>query len=227
MKKKLILIMILMIFLSGCTVKYNLKIDEDGKVTEMAAPMQDSEFFEEYENSSVGRVIGFLIEPYKDVLNENNYENKIVALSNYGGADIKKEFSSAEDYAKNTILVSQFSDKLDYSIDGSIITLSTKGRLSDSEQNQDIIPIDSADITITLPFKVIENNADEVVNNKYTWHLKSGEEREIKIKYDKNKIAKDVNFGIIILVIVLIAIVVFIGYYVYNIKSKNEEINKI
>ncbi len=227
MKKKLILIMLMMLFLSGCTVKYNLTIDEKGKVTEKATAMQDSSFFEEYENSSIGRVVGFLIEPYADKLNENNYNTEAIVLTNEGGADISKEYSDVSEYASNTILVSQFADKVNYSLDGSNVTLSVKGKISASEQDQEVIPIDSTDVVIALPFKVSDNNADEVINNKYIWHLKAGEEREIKITYNKDKIAKDINYPVIFLVIGIIIVIVIAGFYVYNIKNKSEEINKI
>lgn len=226
MKKKLILVLLLLL-LSGCTVKYNLSIDEKGIVTEKATAMENSEFFSQYEKSSVGRVVGFLIEPYAETLNSNNYTTESIILTNEGGADISKEYSNAEDYAKNTILTSQFSDKVNYSLNGSDVTLSIKGKLSGSEQDQSVIPIDSADVVISLPFKVSDNNADEVVNNRYIWHLKADEEKEIKITYNKNRIEKKINYPVIILVGVVVVIIVIGGFYVYNIKSKSEEINKI
>lgn len=227
MNKKLVLIIFTLLFLSGCTVKYDLTIDEKGKITEKAVAMEDSEFFEQYDNSSIGRVVGFLIEPHANVLNENSYLTKSIILSKEGGAEVSKEYSNAEDYANNTILVSQFADKVNYSIDGSNVTLSVKGKLSASEQNQEIIPIGNADITISLPFKVEDSNADEVVNNKYIWHLKAEEEKEIKITYNKNKIAKKINYPAIILGVGIIVVIVIGGLYVYNIKNKSEEINKI
>lgn len=227
MKKNLILLFIVFL-LSGCTVDYQLTIDKDGKVSEDARAMEDKEFFKEYSKSSIGRVVGFLIDPYSEELNKNNYNTNTIINSDTGGANLSKQYDSVEDYSKNTKLVGQFSDKVIYKEDGSKVTLSVKGKLSDQEQNQDKFPIDSATIIIELPFEVTENNADKIVGRKYVWNLESGKEKEIKIVYNKNKIAKDNENNIVIYVLIGAVVLIIIGIIaVFNIKSKREEMNKI
>lgn len=227
MKKNLILLFIVFL-LSGCTVDYQLTIDKDGKVSEDTRAMEDKEFFKEYSKSSIGRVVGFLIDPYSEELNKNNYNTNTIINSDTGGANLSKQYDSVEDYSKNTKLVSQFSDKVIYKEDGSKVTLSVKGKLSDQEQNQDKFPIDSATIIIELPFEVTENNADKIVGRKYVWNLESGKEKEIKIVYNKNKIAKDNENNIVIYVLIGAVVLIIIGIIaVFNIKSKREEMNKI
>ena len=227
MKKNLILLFIVFL-LSGCTVDYQLTIDKDGKVSEDTRAMEDKEFFKEYSKSSIGRVVGFLIDPYSEELNKNNYNTNTIINSDTGGANLSKQYDSVEDYSKNTKLVGQFSDKVIYKEDGSKVTLSVKGKLSDQEQNQDKFPIDSATIIIELPFEVTENNADKIVGRKYVWNLESGKEKEIKIVYNKNKIAKDNENNIVIYVLIGAVVLIIIGIIaVFNIKSKREEMNKI
>ena len=80
MKKNLILLFIVFL-LSGCTVDYQLTIDKDGKVSEDTRAMEDKEFFKEYSKSSIGRVVGFLIDPYSEELNKNNYNTCLLYTS--------------------------------------------------------------------------------------------------------------------------------------------------
>lgn len=227
MKKNLILLFIVFL-LSGCTVDYQLTIDKNGKVSEDARAMEDQEFFKEYNKSSIGRVVGFLIEPYSEELNKNNYTTNTIINKSTGGANLSKEYSSVEEYSKNTKLVGQFSDNVIYKEDGSKVTLSVKGKLSDQEQNQDKFPIDSATIIIELPFEVTDNNADKIVGRKYIWNLESGKEKEIKLVYNKNKIAKDNGDNIVIFVVIGAIVLIVIGVVaVFNFKAKREEMNKI
>ena len=140
-----------------------------------------------------------------------------------------KHFDSVEDYANNTIFASQYSDKVNYSKDGNQITLSIKGQFSKAEQDQTRFPIDEAAISIKLPFKVIENNADKVNGDVYTWLFDENDtkEREIKIIFDKSKIKKDINYwyvGIVIGIIILLIVL----FMVYNkVRSKRDNVNKI
>ncbi len=229
MKRKFLFIIFIIILCSGCRAEYNLTINDDLSVEENVLATEDEEFFEEYEKSSMGRVVGFILEPYLDTLNENGYVTNSHITSARSGATISKHFDSVEDYANNTIFASQYSDKVNYSKDGNQITLSIKGQFSKAEQDQTRFPIDEAAISIKLPFKVIENNADKVNGDVYTWLFDENDtkEREIKIIFDKSKIKKDINYwyvGIVIGIIILLIVL----FMVYNkVRSKRDNVNKI
>lgn len=228
--KKFILILLMIGLCCGCQVKYQVNINEDLTVEERVRATRSAEFFEGYENSSVGRVVGIILRPYLDTLNENEYVVNNYITETNSGVTINKKYSSLDEYAKNTIFISQFGDKINVTKDGSKITISTKGQFSYSEQDQSRIPVNSASISIKIPFKVIENNADSVNGDVYTWNFKSTEskERKIELVFDKDKIASDSNgLGVIIGVVILV-IILIVGLIAFkNFKEKKESVNKI
>lgn len=226
MSKKIIFIIFVIVMCTGCNVKYTITINKDNSIEENIYASEDYSFFENYPNSSVGRVLGFLIEPYLDKLNSNGYnvENKVRAKS--GGVNITKNFDSIEDYSNKTLFYNQYTDKINCDVDGNIVTLTVKGKFVGDTQDQTKFPVSNATITINIPFKVLENNADYVDGNEYTWNADKSE-KEIKIVYDKSKENKknDYTSLIIVGVIILVAVISLIVFM--KINSKKESVNKV
>lgn len=229
MRRKFVFIFLIIILCSGCRAEYNLTINDDLSVEENVLATEDSAFFEEYEKSSIGRVVGFILEPYLNTLNENKYTTNSYITSGRSGVTISKRFNSIEEYANSTIFASQYTDKVNYNKDGNNITLSVKGRFSKADQDQTRFPIEEAAISIRLPFKVIDHNADKVDDDVYTWLFDKNdtEERDIKITFDGSKVHKPFNYwyiGIVIGIIILLIIL----FMVYNkIKIKRTNVNEI
>ena len=230
MRKKFLLLIFAIFLCVGCKAKYTLEIDKDGKVKESASLTESAEFFERYTNSSTGRVISFILEPYMDILNENNYNvNNNIGTEN-SGVKITKEYNSIDDYVKDNIFYTQFTDKINLSKDGKKVSINFKGSFSASGQDQSRIPVNDADITIKLPFKVLEHNADSVDGQYYTWKFKNNneEEREIKIVYDSSKIAKETDTKLVFIFLGIIIGLLVIGFLVYNnMSAKKNSVNKI
>ena len=218
MKKRFLFILFLsLMFCAGCSANYTITIDEDGKVEERLSAREEEEFFENYPHSSKGLVISYMLDPYIDELNNNNYtvDNSITKTS--GGVVITKKYDSIEEYIENSIIYKQFADEIKYSKDGDKVTLSVNGKFSHSEQNQELIPVDNASIKIELPFKVYENNADNDDETSYVWNFSKTDEelREIKIVYNVKKLNKKTDFTILIILGVL-GVVMIIGFLVYS-----------
>ena len=112
--KKIILILLMIGLCCGCQVNYQLEINKDLSVQENLKATKDSSFFEEYENSSMGRVVSLIIRPYLDTLNDNKYNVNNLITDSYGGVTINKKYKSLNEYSKNTILSSQFTDNIEY-----------------------------------------------------------------------------------------------------------------
>lgn len=229
MKKKLILIVFMLMLCCGCQANYKLTINEDLSVEEELMATKDASFFAEYKNSSMGRVVSSILSPHLDTLNDNNYVVNNYITSSRGGVIINKTYENLDSYSNDTIYISQFTDKISYNKNGNKITLSAKGNFSHAEQDQERIPVDRASITINVPFNVIENNADKVEGNNYTWIFTEDDnkEREIKLVFDKSKMSGDSSISIVILVIGLVILLV-VGFILYNsIRKKREMVNKV
>ena len=226
MNKKILFIVFLIFICTGCNVKYNLTINKDNTVEEKMYASEDYNFFENYPNSSVGRVLSFLIEPYLDKLNSNGYnvENKVKKKS--GGVSISKTFDDVNKFSTDSLFYSQYADKINCDIDGDIVTLSIKGKFVGETQNQTKFPVSEAVVTIHIPFKVLENNADVVDGNEYIWNLDMNE-KEIRIVYDKSKDSKKSDYSTIIIVGAILLITVIALIIFMNINSKKEFVNKV
>lgn len=229
MKKKIIIFLLLMIVSTGCKVKYNITINEEGTVNETVLATRSADFFAEYKNSSVGRVVSLMLKPHLDTLNEKKYVVDNYITSSDSGVIVKKDYSNLKDYSNNTIFLSQYSDKINYSEDGDKVTISTTGVFSHSDQDQTKFPVSDAAISIKVPFKVTNHNADSVVDDTYTWIFdeKDNEERTITLTYDKSKVVGKNNFWPIVAIAILI-IVAIVGFVVVNnIRKNRESVNEI
>lgn len=230
MKKYLLLIIMMLFICTGCGVTYTVEINDDMSAKEQLMALENNEFFSQYEHSSKGRVIGFLLEPYLEQLNNNNYvANAYIPPTNSGGgALVDKKYKTVEDLFKNTILTSVYTDKVEYEEKGNKVTIKAKGNFSHSTQDQSRIPVDTAKIKIKLPFKVSDSNADKVSGDTYVWEFnENSKERELYITFDKTKIDTPTNSFPFILIGIAV-IMVIVGFVVYNIVMKRREnINKI
>lgn len=230
MKKSLLFILFLsLIFCAGCTANYTVTIDEDGKVEERLSAKEDEEFFENYPHSSKGLVISYVLDPYIDELNSNNYSVDSSITKQGGGVVISKKYDSLEDYIENSIIYRQFTNEINLTKNGDKMSISLEGKFSHSEQNQQLIPVDSGTITIELPFKVSENNADEEEGNTYIWNFTKADDdlREIKLIYNGKKLNKKTDFTILI-VLGLLGVLLAIGFLIYSkIMIGKSNVNKI
>ena len=231
MKKKIIFVILMLVLLSGCKAKYSLKINKDGSVDETLVATETPEYFDTYKHTSVGKVISYVIMPYIDVLNDKKYEvTNNVNINSDSGVTVKKKYNSFKDYIGNSVIYSQFTDKINYEENGDKVSISLTGKFSSSDQNQSYVPIKDGKVSITVPYKVTDSNADKVDGNTYIWLFDNnkGEEREIRISYTKSKLLNlDFNYSAIIIValIVILAIFAFVVYTKY--KKSNREANKI
>lgn len=220
MNKKNILLTLLLILMTGCTVNYDLKFNEktiEEKITIIPENETQKENTRYFENRDFYAIIDANNElPYKKEKNkENNYE-------------FKYEYNF--DNFKNSRFTTCY-DAYTLTDENNIITFSTskifKCMIYDYNE------IDNLRINITTDYKVIDNNADEINGNVYTWNINKNNvsNKPIKFSYNKNKkrsmsfkefIEKNItNFiilGATLLLFILISLSVFI---------KHKRVNKI
>lgn len=226
MKKKLILI-ILCLFCFGCEAKYELTINEDLTVNEAITGLEDEDFYNNYYKSTKERVISFMTETKDEYLNELGYSKQIVNQGNLTGALFSHKFNSLEEYFEKSQAYSQFYEEINYEMENGIVDIKLENQLLKNEDSIERYDIDNCDISITLPFKVKSNNADSVdkKTNTYTWNLNNEKGKDIKIKFDTNRIYKYKDFNMAPYLIS--GIVVFCGTIIFILYRKNKKNNKI
>jgi len=226
MKKNLIFTLMIIFLCCGCTVSYTIEIDENLGVKESAKALEDAEFFNQYTNSSVERIIGFLLEPNLDYLNENKFVVDYIKNEEEAGVNISNSYSSIEEYIKTSKLYEQYGEKLEYIEEDNKITLKIKGEFLDEEQVQsEKYLIDSGEISIVLPNRtVIEHNADVVdeENNKYTWNLEDSDDvRELYITFNK-KVNSEFPLVEVIAIVAFVSVMIA-SYFIWKLIAKRKD----
>lgn len=213
--KKILYLIIILLTISGCTARYQLKINEDLTVEEVIVGLEDDSFYDNYYNSKKSRVVDFVMATKIDYLKSENYKIEKKYEDLLYGATVSKTYNSLDEYSKNSIAYKQLYNSLVINKDNDIIEISLSEKLPKNGQSNDRYVIDEGKIEIIVPFKVVEHNADEYDKdtNKYIWNVNSSNDKNIYIKFDSSKKDNKNNYDIIF-VIGLGFIIILAGYIV-------------
>lgn len=225
---KKILPLLLVLFMTGCTVDYNITIKkssirENIKITEDLDKVNERISDQTIENT------------YSEF--NNNLKRKYDSSKTKNDKTITYNLSQTYTIA-DKLYIRAFSECFDsYIIDTSdeneyIIKTSNGFKCLSYNYND----IDTVNVNITLDQKVIDSNADSVKNKTYTWKIDntnfSDKSIYIKFKNESKKHKTDIinnNFNIDILYIVLIAsgVLVLFSIVVVIVLSINQKKNKL
>lgn len=215
--KKILLIMLTMLFLTGCTVNYNLEIDGDNLNEVITGNVTKKEY---------------------EVKETDNGENLIYALFNNDQNALFDEESpylrTLEDKGKT--IDYNFSYLYNYNFDRStIINTCFEYHMVDETEDYYYIKLsgkfycmysDKININVTSNNAVLENNAMKVDGNVYSWVIKKDKDADIllnvskKMKHSNNKLKVMNTFQIIGLVVLVVLCIITI--FLYKKKNKNE-----
>lgn len=241
---KLIIILICLL-LTGCKIDYNLKITNENKFVETADLTEyfpnGSKFKDELGETTFDFAADLRADAYKylNTLGYSKYSMSDIASKNYEGVRVTRKYDGPTSYNYN-LMIKNLYDDFSVKVDNNIVTIHAK------EMNRENIEtryemlgmvIEDSTINVELPYKVIDNNADKVDENKniYTWYIdKDTDEKEILLKYDLNNVYKlnlntigtKIDMNIVYVIIGFICFLV-IGYFVYiYVKKVYENRNK-
>ena len=162
MKKiKIVFLALIILLITGCAGTYNLTINEDLSVKENLSVNFSGE------ESSYDKI--------NDLLRRENVKEDEYTLTTEGynlKLDYTHEYSDIEDYLLNSLLYKQLFDSISYDSDNKEVALSTGNifNLSTSKLNNSY-NIKNLQINVTTPLDVIEENADMINENTYSWTL--------------------------------------------------------
>lgn len=213
MKKIKFIILILIVFLfAGCSGDYNLKFNRDLSIDEDIDILIDNKD-NAYENT-------FVLFENADI-DADKYD--IMLKGDKVRIIYKEKYRSFEDYYLNSKLYRLLFKELELNRTNSGMFINTESNFKlDDSNNQNIInsyDIDTLKINITMPFNVIENNADEVKDDTYTWVLnKNNTYKNIRARYDYEN--DRVPSIVLMVVIGLISFGIIIYLAVYFLRNK-------
>lgn len=230
MKKfKHLFILFVVMFLTGCSVNYKLTINDDLSIDEEVVATEYTKIMEKKTNLKGEDSINYLYEMFR-----KNLDNETFYYDNSNNLTIGTATESYKDFNDfNFSFKSDLFYPLKYKKDKNIITLSLPQTKQLGNHYSDNLIYDEVSITMVIPFKVLENNADKVNGNKYTWNIEKDKKlRTIKIKFDtsrskngflintNNKKVK-VNYSYIVSGIIVFIICILIIMVTINNKKNN------
>lgn len=231
---KKILLLLIILLVSGCTVNYNLTINPDSSINLTITASENTNTLKVRTNLEEKEAVNYFYNEYKnpDVNSEMNY----VSNGDSTTATIRASFSNIEDYIYD--YQSDIFDKPIVSSTGDIVKFNFSQMIPLDKSLVNSLIYDSIVVNIKIPFKVISNNADSIDEeyNIYSWNInKDGKLKTIEFEYDKSQLNTkdnddDFKFGNISLQyhhIVIIGLVIIIVVITLIVAIKNKKNNKV
>lgn len=199
MMKKFIIIGFIIIFMTGCTATYDLKINEKGfyeSLSIQSTTLEESEVFEVFPYTSF----------YDEQGNDENPSIKVPGVAYYDSAvdfvdDLKNVTYSykfnEQNFKKSNIIATSFEGfylrRYDHDENGKddYMILSTSGSFTRFESNP---TLEEVIINIECDYEIISSNADKVNKNVHTWYLTRSDLKSISMVYNPDKLVDNRTF---------------------------------
>lgn len=190
MKKiRIVLLLLIMLLVTGCSGTYNLNIDKNLKVKEELNVTLENE-------ASSYEKLDSLLKSKK--VDEKEY--KLVTKENDLKVTYKHEYDSIEEYLLESLLYKQLFDNISYNTDRVDYTLEANNIFNlnntklDNSKNIKLLQIN-----VTTPLYIIDENSDTNSENTYSWTIDNNtKEKDIFINFSIKD--KKLNNGTIIVI---------------------------
>ncbi|MBR4830420.1 MAG: hypothetical protein IKZ96_01460 [Bacilli bacterium] len=214
MKKiKIVFLALLLLLITGCAGTYNLNIDENLAVKEELS----INFIGEASNYNK---INDLLK--REEVNEDDYT--LVVEGDNLKLDYSHEYVDLEEYLLKSLLYRQLFDSISYNSDNKEVSLST-GNIFNASTNKlyNSYNIKSLQINVTTPLEVIEENAEKISENTYSWTI-DNTTREKYMYLTFNKSDNLLNKGTVIVLSVSIIAIAIMAIIIIKRLSESRKI---
>lgn len=217
MKKLLILICLL--FLTGCSVNYEITL-KNNRIKERLTIVEKDKSLFDAENDT-----GWTLRESFDML--ANEELDDFSVLDYSVESLNSDtqlgveyYSDSTESLINSSAINQCYSNPKLEINDNIVTFNTGNDFTCYDYYENL---ETINVVLVTDYKVISSNAEIVDGNKYIWNITKDGNKNIEISYEQY-FFEDSYLGTIIFVIALVVIFSLVTLYIY--KKKREE-NKI
>ena len=222
MKKFLLLFVVF--FITGCTAEYNLNVDGDTIKEDVVVSFLRNEINKDALDYYVSN-------PNNVYFNDGNTYYSAKLIEDDDNYYLNYNYKHQYENFTNSLFARKCYDDVEIVSNDDNIILSTSDEFNCINMD-DGFYLDSAKINITTDLKVLENNADRVKGNTYTWNVNDTNytNKPIKLVLQKNTNVKNVLsknnqiFLILIVIIIILLIILMIGILIRNKARKNNSI---
>lgn len=194
-KKKMIFLLILMLFVSGCNVRCNINVSPNGSVTEKIkiTESKSSDYSSDFDYS---KYIDEEINYYKALIKYGNYNYRKINDNSSFGVEFNSSYGNICEYFQDTLFNQYIYRHISCKEEDEFIVIANDTPFLEKQDNEDYSnPIDLNDIklSISLPIKATENNADYVNDKVYTWEFdeNTSSDKGIYLKINKNSLEEN------------------------------------
>lgn len=217
MKTKRIGILLILLLLTGCTVNYNLEITEGGTFNETITGTVTNEELNTEGRTDVNIYLDNLYTRTPLIRDEGEYNKSIVDKNGY--KEFSFSYSFKENYDKSNVINVCY-EKAIFSETDDLYYVDLSGKFK-------CLYSDEVVVNITSDYAVLENNADKVKNNIYTWIINDEDDADIYMAISKNVINTNNSEGKItstfkIVGFVVLVVLSLVTYFLYKKKNSSE-----
>lgn len=218
-KYKIVLLIVILLSLTGCSFEYNMKIDTNTISEENIVYIPNTD------KNDIKQEVEKLVSRYTGPTNSlGMYKQSVIEDNNNFGMSYKKNYDTLNDY-NNSLSFSICYDNYKLIKEKDKIVISTSKRFNCFNKYSEL---DDVTINIDSSLEVESSNADEVNGNIYTWNInKSNADNKpvnIVLKPNTEQKEKQRQLSVVLLVI---AAFILLGIIVFLIRSKGKRKNKI
>ncbi len=226
-KLRIILVFCLIVLLSGCSIEYDLIINEDSTVSEKVTASENTKRMESFTRQKGKQAVNYLFEMYKR--HDENIELSSRTDDKMTYAIALNVHNNIQDYSSK--FYSDIFDEIKVTREDNVINIYGKQSELISSKGDSNLIYDNVKINIKVPYEVINNNADSIKNNVYTWDIRKDEYKTIELSYKegskKDKInvnikekTYNINYGFVV-VVPLLSIIIITILIIYIKNKKN------
>ena len=214
MKKIRILVIVLLMFmLCGCSGTYNLTFNEDLTMKE------ELNVNIKNENNNYERTLDLFT---RAEIDPNKYN--VVTDEDYVYIKYEEEYSTIEDYLLNSSLYHVLFDDIEYSKDNVGMKLGAENYFKlDANGSNEIVnsyDIDNLKINVKVPFHINKSNEDSKEKDVLTWNIKKSDTyKDITLDFSYKKASTS---SIVLLILLGGAALAFIAFIVINLLKGNK-----
>ena len=216
--KKIIVILISLLLLTGCTIDYNLVIDKDSIKETITGTAYKEEYEVREEDSGLNLFYTYINDDINPLISGDGlYTKDINEIDN--GINYKYDFIYKNNYDKSKIINSCFENSNVKETD-TYYSIELSGEFY-------CLYSDKININVISNYVVLENNAKEVNGNKYSWVIDDSSNVNIflniskEIKYEEPSKTKFIStFQLVGLIIFVV--LTGITYFLYRKKNSGK-----
>ena len=172
--KKILFLIIFCFLLTGCTVNYNLEIDNESFKESITGNILNSEL-ESDDNRTDINIYSYLINSEQNVFKNNDsilYNKNLNNVEN--GIDYSYSYEFNKNNFNNSRILNECFDKYEAYEEDGIYYISIFGNFNCSYA-------DKTNINIKTNHNVLANNADSIKNNTYSWAIEKDNIKDLNL----------------------------------------------